>query len=448
MITYMEKSFNKSFVKTMMPIVFSFLLTSTISIVDNFMVAKIDKTDNPIAAIVIVTEIIWFFISFMIGINVLGQIFLSQFFGSKKRNKFKETLKIIALINFKISIIMFLIIFFLNEKIVRIFNNKDKEIIDLAIKYLNIMCFTIIASSISLSFLDALISIGRTKPFVIVSIISLILNVIFNFIFIYEFNLGIEGAAFSSLLSKIFELIVVCILVYKFKEWVWFGYNIYSIDLKLFKEMIKKFPIAIGALFMTSSNVALTAILTRVYGKYVNQSLGISYSIAGLMFAILPAINQTTKFFIGKSLGASKFIKAKKETKKILLISFWFSIIIALIFMGLAFILPNYFLKNSKSIWYAKYTILIFAFFVPIYSINTTLFAIAEAGGRIKESVLFQNFFQVIIAIPILLIFGLFINLNFEINFLIFQLLQFIPFVFGIIVYKNKKWINNIVLNF
>jgi Na+-driven multidrug efflux pump len=76
---------------------------------------------------------------------------------------------------------------------------------------------------------------------------------------------------------------------------------------------------------------------------------------------------------------------------------------------------------------------------VPIYSINTTLFAIAEAGGRIKESVLFQNFFQVIIAIPILLIFGLFINLNFEINFLIFQLLQFIPFVFGIIVYKNKK---------
>jgi Na+-driven multidrug efflux pump len=86
--------------------------------------------------------------------------------------------------------------------------------------------------------------------------------------------------------------------------------------------MIKKFPIAIGALFMTSSNVALTAILTRVYGKYVNQSLGISYSIAGLMFAILPAINQTTKFFIGKSLGASKFIKAKKETKKILLISF------------------------------------------------------------------------------------------------------------------------------
>jgi Na+-driven multidrug efflux pump len=154
----------------------------------------------------------------MIGINVLGQIFLSQFFGSKKRNKFKETLKIIALINFKISIIMFLIIFFLNEKIVRIFNNKDKEIIDLAIKYLNIMCFTIIASSISLSFLDALISIGRTKPFVIVSIISLILNVIFNFIFIYEFNLGIEGAAFSSLLSKIFELIVVCILVYKFKE--------------------------------------------------------------------------------------------------------------------------------------------------------------------------------------------------------------------------------------
>ena len=406
------------------------------------------KQDNLIA-IGIGTEIWFGLYSIYLSIGILFGVLYAQFH-LKNPNMFKDVFKLSIYTSIFFAIIISLIMLFLSPKLVQLFsltkhNMHIKKIELISIKYLKILSFGNIFLSFSFLMINPLIMMGKTNYLLIVSIFSLISNVLMDYIFIYVCNWGAKGASLSTVLSYIIQFLISFYLFWiNKKEFKNIG-NIFSIK----KESIIIFLKRIGMIFsipiFTWSLVLITILWSNMYGINLVKSLSIGYAISNIMFTIFPAINQSIKIMIAKELGKNNFKNALIISKHLIKVVLTITIIISLIGILFAFTLPSLLLNNSIALNNTKWMILIYSLALIPYVINAYYLDILEAGGKQLMPMFLNYLSQLWLVIPLMILFGHWgIGLNFKETMLISQTSSIFTSIASYFVYKQNKWLINL----
>lgn len=203
--------------RLLIPLMIEQLLTSLMGSVDTIMVTNIGSA--AISAVSLVDSLNILVINVFSAMATGGAIICAQYLGSNQRNKANDAIKQLLLAVAITSLVITIpCIIFRTPLLSLIFGSVEQSVMTNAIHYLFITAlsypFIALYNAGAASFRTS----GNSKLPMSIAFGSNILNIFGNIFFIFILNLGVSGAALSTLLSRIVSALIILILLKQPKQ--------------------------------------------------------------------------------------------------------------------------------------------------------------------------------------------------------------------------------------
>lgn len=197
---FTEGSITKKMIFFSAPIFLTNLLQTSYQLIDSLWVGNLLGA-NALGAIAVSGTVVFTILSFIIGINTAALTILSQHKGAKDEEGLKKSLNAFVVILGIMTVALGLFGFLMSESILQWMGTPD-EILPLATTYLQINFIGIIFLFGYNFIATVLRALGDSKTPVRFVLLAVILNAIFDPVFIVVFDMGIAGAAYATIVSQ------------------------------------------------------------------------------------------------------------------------------------------------------------------------------------------------------------------------------------------------------
>lgn len=423
------------------PIFLEVFLFMLMGIVDTFMLSAL--SDDAVSGVGAANQYIHIAILVLEVVGTGAAIVVSQYLGSKRYLEASKISATAVSLNLVVGLLMSAGYFIFARSMMQAMNLQG-DVLEYAEQYLSIVGGAIFLQAI-INSLAAIIRVhGWTKQTMYVSLGMNIIHVVGNYVLIFgKFGfpeLGVQGAAISSIVSRFLALLVFFWLLYQVVEYrVKFSYY-----LKLSKEYIGKIlHIGIPAAFEQVMYQACQ-IVFLYYATYLGaealaaRQYAMNISMFTFLFAI--AIGMGTAIIVGRLVGANEQDEAYTRLWK----SLKFALIFTLSTVTLVILFRNQliglFTENPEVIKIATSVLVLSILLETGRTLNIVIINSLRAAGDARFPVLIGVFSMVAMSLPL----G---------YFLVFVLDMGLPGIWlaiaadewirGIIMYfrwKSRKW--------
>jgi len=381
-------SFYREVLAVALPVMTQQFIMSMVSLIDNFMVAGLG--DVSMAAVNVTNHL---FFVYIVLINVTcqaGGIYIAQFKGANDSEGMKHAFRFKVIFAVAIAALAFTVGRSLTSPLIAMMttaNISQKEIVSVGSRYLKLISWTFlpmaISSAIGTSFRDT----ARPKIPLIISIFATMINTAGNWILIYG-NLGaprleVEGAAYATIIARLFELCVFVIYA-TWDRTPFFTVRIFYIHKRLIKDiLIKSSMIFASELSWITSETIMIAMYNRRGGAEVVAGMAAGWTIANLFFILFGGVWTASAILVGGTLGSGQLDEARRRSEWLKSGSVVAGIIMALpgVVMS-SFLVPLVFSNLSQE---ARANCLglvyVILAYLPLWGLLNTQFAISRAGG-------------------------------------------------------------------
>jgi putative MATE family efflux protein len=338
---------SKHLIKFAVPLVLGNLFQLTYNAADSIIVGKFVGT-KALAAIGTANPIMNIVIFLIAGICMGASVLMSEYFGANDIKKFKREVSttMISGLIFTIIIIMICVIF--TEPILRLIQTPE-EIMGDATSYLKIIFVGLIFTFLYNVYSATLRSIGDSKSPLIFLMISAVLNVVMDIIFVVGFNMGVPGAAIATVIAEAFSAIFCIAYVYKKVPILHFSKGEIVLDRSLLKSTINYSSVT--AMQQTCLYVGKVLVQSAVnpLGVDAIATFNAVNRVDDFAFTPQQSISNGMTVFLAQNRGARKYERIKKGLWTGLKIeSLYWCIIVGIVYFG-ANNLMNLFVPNEGS---------------------------------------------------------------------------------------------------
>ncbi len=312
-------SVGKNILRFAMPMLVGHMFQQLYTFVDQIIVGRF-LGKEALAAVGASFPVIFTLIALIIGIATGGTIVISQFFGARDFNRVKRAIDTIFIVMGVFAVLMTVIGISFAEQIFRLINLPE-ELMPLATNY-----FTIYVSGLIVFFgfngvAAILRGLGDSITPLYFLVISTLLNIGLDLLFIVKLGWGIEGAAFATLIAQGTAFIIAVFYLNRNHELIRFNFRDFAFDWDIFRQSIRiGLPTGIQQAFVALGMMALMRIVNG-FGTDVVAG----YTAAGRLdsLAVIPSMvfAQALATFVGQNIGAGKIDRVKKGLARTLLMS-------------------------------------------------------------------------------------------------------------------------------
>jgi putative MATE family efflux protein len=284
----------------------SMLLTASYNIVDGIWIAGLGQA--AIAGIGFVTPIFMILNGFSVGLGNGATSSISRAVGARNHERASKSASHSLLIFLVASIVLTLILLFIQEPLLRGYGASGQSLVE-AIKYGTPLFLGLFAFMFANGGSGILRGEGDMKRAMYAIIVSVILNVALDPIFIYVLNLGSAGASLATIVSSLGSAIVIM-------YWILIKKDTYvDVNLKGFKfeSEIAKDILKVG--IPASLDMFMMSLAMSFYLMFIS-SVGGEYGIAAFtsgqrlyLFGIMPltAVASAVAAVSGSAFGANNW---------------------------------------------------------------------------------------------------------------------------------------------
>ncbi|OIJ12559.1 MATE family efflux transporter [Anaerobacillus alkalilacustris] len=395
---------------------------------------------SAVAGLTISFPVLMIIMAISAAIGVGGASVISRKLGAKKLGEANQVFGNILTMIIFISLIGFIGGFTLLKPTLVLFG-ATSDILGYAYEYMFPLLLGTFFFSFGFSTNSIVRSEGNAKFAMNLMIISSVLNIILDAIFILGFGMGIRGAAYATLVSQAVIAIItlqyflsgkssLSIMVTTLKPKFIIMKEVLSVGLPAFMQQ------AAGSIMMISIN----AMLIRFGTEFHVGLFGIIQRISMLMLMPLLGIMQGMQPIIGYNFGANNFSRLKQTVLLGLKVATLLATAIFLIMMIFPKLFITIFSSDPTVIDSGTEAIrILFAasFFIGVPIVCGGIF---QALGKVKEALILSMSRQFLFLIPLVLILPHFIGVNgVWMAFPISDALAF--FLSGFLLYRNRKLI-------
>ena len=444
-----NKKFYKTLVMLCIPIIIQNLISSLINMIDTVMVGGLGEIS--VASIGIANQYFFLYNMALSGIIGGSGIFIAQFYGKDDKANIRKITGLSTIFAVALGLIFLTIAIFSPRFVINFFTH-DEEVIKIAIDYFSIIgfCYPIIA--ISNVFSMGSRSIRNPKLGMICSSISLVVNIILNYAFIFgKFGMptmGVRGAALATVLARVVELILLISYVYFIKndyELRFTFKDIKSINKELSKAFVSKsIPVFCNDTFWAFGTVLYAVAYSKagtsaIAASQIASSTGNFFIITAVCVAIGSSI------MIGNELGADNIKKAILYAKKFaVLVSLVGAIFGGLLILSIPILLKVFSVSEALAPDIRKIFI-IMGLLMILKTFNTfIIIGVLRSGGDAKYALALEMGCMWLVSLPITF-FAAYHGVPIYILVALTYTEEVAKFIFGVPRALSKRWANNIV---
>ena len=306
--------------------------------------------------------IIVVFINVSLGVNVV----LSEARGANNKEKAEKVVHTSLLFSLFSGLAVGLVGFFISDNLLE-WMGTEAHYFDKAALYLKIY-FCGLPFLMIYNYASAILRAeGDSKSPFLALLVSGIINVGFDCLFVFGFDMDVDGVGYATIIAEAISAIFLLIVLFKKKSlYVSLEWKKFKIDGKSLLDVMKiGLPAGLQGFFFSLPNVFIQSSLYTIDPNNVNLENGAiaSGNIEGYYLVLVDSIASSTMTFIAANVGA----KNKENIKKCVIYGaiwgFIASALIALITGTLYWPLLRLFVEHEEAIEAGRQRLFIFGFF-------------------------------------------------------------------------------------
>lgn len=443
-----RKAFYKTLCKLILPIVFQYFMASLVTASDAFMLGFLDQT--ALASVSLAGQVgfvYYLFINtFLTGAMVLG----AQYWGKKEHATLEDVLGVTMRYTLLIGFFFLLASLICPQLLMHVFTS-DPDLIAGGVKYLRVVAIGYFIMGFVDSYLCFMKICEKTMLSTIISSIGVVINIILNGVLIFGVGpfpeMGIEGAALATVISRVIELFLIL--------WAVLTTNVVKFRVKKLVTLTKKFihsdfwkyslPVMINQ-FGWGGGMTMYSVIMGHLGSDATAANSIASIVRTMIASVCWGLSTGASIIIGKMLGAGELDMAKKAGGRFVRLSLAIgaaSGVVILALTPLALMMPSDMTPVAHG--YLKWMLLFGAYYIIGNSLNSTVIGgIFPAGGDTKFGMICDCITLWVVVVPLGMLAAFVWNLPVVAVAAILTLDEFVKIPAVYIHYMKYKWVKNI----
>ena len=446
----MDKRFWKKAIIIGVPVALQNLINTIVNVIDTFMIGSLG--DEYVSALGLANKV-FFVVSLLIfGISSGCSVLLSQYYGKRDEKNLNKTFGFMTMMALGGSFIFFIMALIAPSFLMNIFT-KSENLIKIGSSYLRIVAVSYLFTAFSMAATGLFRSINKTRWPMMFTLLSVLVNVFFNFMFIFGNmgapKLGSDGAAIGTIIARFVEFL--CMILYMI-----FGKRDIKLSihqmLKIDKEIVKKnLRFAIPVIINEFGWGLGTTMYSVIYGHMnddVVAAMTIASALQDLVYALLFGVSTACSVIVGNQLGANELEEAQKSARSLMIAGILLSIVLGGILLVL--VRPYLMLYKTTDLVsdYIFKVCIVYALLMPARCFNLiNIVGILRSGGDTVFCMVLELLSLWVYAIPFGCLGAFGLKLDIWWVYLMMESEQLLKVVAGTIRYRQKKWVRNIVIS-
>ena len=423
-----------------LPLFFGNLFQQLYNTADSLIVGNF-LGSQALAAVSSSGNLIFLMVGFFNGISIGAEVVIANYFGAKDVPNMQKAIHTTVAFGLISSIVLTVIGVFLAPQIL-IWMGTPENVLPESITYFKIYFMGSLGLVMYNIFVGILQAVGDSRHPLYYLVISSILNIVLDVLFIVGFDLGVGSAAFATIVSQFVSAFLCMRLLCKTTE----SYRLKLRQIRVDKEMLIKIiryglPSGLQNSIIAIANVVVQSNI-NAFGEMAMAGCGAYSKIEGFAFLPITSFTMALTTFVGQNLGAKQYDRIKQGAKFGMLCAMIIAELIGVIIFIFAPLLTQAFNNDPQVILYGTDRARTSALFYFLLAYSHSISAILRGAGKSVVPMMVMLIFWCVVRVSFLTIMAQFIN-NIAIVYWVYPLTWFLSSFVFLIYYKKVDWLHS-----
>lgn len=295
------------------PLILSSIFQQLYTMADSIIAGKYAGR-NALAAVGASFPITMMFIALATGVNIGCSVVISQLFGSKKNNDVKLAINTSLISVFVLSIFMTIFgLLFCIPILSQL--NTPAEIFDDSALYLNIYVLGIIFLFMYNTCTGVFAALGDSKTPLYLLILSSVVNVILDLIFVINFHWGVAGVAWATFIAQGGAAIIAFALLMKRTKEIETTIKVKKFSFNMLKRIsVMAVPSACQKSFVSIGNLMIQSLING-FGEVTIAGVAAAMKLSTFMVNNIITLGTGISAYTAQNYGAGKMDRVQQGVK-------------------------------------------------------------------------------------------------------------------------------------
>ena len=451
-----DKTFYKSVLTLLIPILVQQFISSFVSLLDNIMVGSLGK--EAISAASIANSILMVHMLATFGGLSGASIYGAQFFGKGDMDGMRHTFRFKLYFTALLSVLAISVYLLFGDSFIHSFLQGDSNGGDLELTrslsngYLRVMLWGLIPFALVQTYSGTLREAGQTFPPMVAGIIAILTNLGLNWVLIYGHlgapALGVEGAAIATVISRYVELLVLVIHAHRH---IWK----YPFLKGAYRSLRVPLRLA-GKITRTGLPLLVNEILWSLGMTFINQfyssrglnavtALNITGTAWNLFCVIMFAMGSAVSIMVGQRLGAGEMEEARDVDRKLIFLTEVIHVIIGAVMILCSPLVPLLYNVDPEVRDLTRRLLTVAGLALPIHSFAHVTYFTIRSGGRTLVTFLFDAAYTWAVTVVLAFCLTRYTDLDILKIYFCVQFIDVVKLIVGLLMLRSDFWARNVV---
>ena len=320
-------------------------------------------------------------VGFFVGLSSGAAVVISQFYGAKDKKNLSKALHTAFAFSIAAGIVLTVVGIFLTRPALLLMKTPADVVEDSAV-YLHIYFGGMVFNLVYNMGAAILRAVGDSKRPLYVLIITCVLNIILDLLFVVAFGMGVTGVAVATVTSQVISALIVTVMLLKTREIYVLKINQIRFDRRMLFSVLRiGIPAGLESVMYNISNIVIQVFVNNL-GTDTVAAWGTLGKIDAIFWMVINAFAISITTFVGQNLGAKQYDRAKKGAKFGILCSISIAELIGITIYTAAPVLIAAFNRDPDVIHYGVMQARTIALFYCLLAFTHCIAAVLRGSGN------------------------------------------------------------------
>ena len=402
-----EKYLSKAgeLLKLAMPVMLAQLGYIAVQVADSAMVGMYGGEDAvPLAAVAFGTSISWLFTFLCMGISIGLTPIIGELFVQNRKQEMAHYMQT-SLVFYPIFGVSCMLAQIVSEPLLYHLG-QPMDVVDMALPYYRLMAYCLPFGMLYGSFKQFLEGVGNTKSAMIVSVITNIINIALNYIFIFGkcgcAEMGVYGAGLATLVSRILNPMILGLYFVcskRYREYL----SLFSRKVDYLRNALRLlklgFPIA-GQMVLEAAAFIVTGVMMGWFGAEAISANQVGNTYGNCTFMMILSLGSATTICVSHAFGRRDIEEIAAVVRSALTMAVIWGSAVIVAFVTMRHAMPLLFTENREVILLASQMLIIYATYQLSDAVQCVFVAILRGLQQVKSIAVISFVAYIVLNIP------------------------------------------------